>query len=132
MIGKEIVVENHGKDSIWDAIKNALKFTYQSAQGKYDLNSYLEVLGEYTDKEIKEFIAAGYSYGGGEAVFSTKPGDVSIKAVVKMYFLEKETNKHKMKKAERFLEKSMFVDETISELENKGEVAFEINAPEGV
>lgn len=130
MIGKEITVEKRG--GMWDAIKSALKFTYQSAQGKYSLETYLEVLGQYTDDEIREFTSSGHSYGGGELVFSTDKSDVSIKAVLKMYFVETSTGKYKMKKAERYLEKSMFTDEAVDQIENKGEMAFEINAPEGI
>ncbi len=127
MIGQEIPVEKRG--GIWDAIKSALKFTHQSAQGKYSLETYLEVLGEYTDDEIREFIASGHTYGGGEVVFSTEKSDVSIKAVVKMYFVETATGQNKMKKAERLLEKSMFTDEAVDLIEKKGEIAYQINAP---
>lgn len=130
MIGKEIPVEKRG--GIWDSIKNALKFTYQSAQGRYSLETYLEILGQYTDDEIREYISSGYTYGGGEVVFSTEKQDVSIKAVVKMYFVETKSGQNKMKKAERYLEKSMFTDEAVDQIEKKGEIAFEINAPEGV
>ena len=127
MIGKEIPIDK--KSDIWDNIKKALIFAAQSAQGKYSLETYLEVLGEYTDQEITEFTSNGYLYGGGEVVFSTKKGDPNVKAVVKMYFLETATKKDKLKKAERLLEKKMFTDEAIAEFEKKGEVAFEINAP---
>lgn len=130
MIGKEIPIEK--KVGIWDSIKKALKYTYQSAQGKYSLETYLEVLGQYTDDEIREFISSGHTYGGGEVVFSAGESEVSIKAVVKMYFVEKSTGKNKMKKAERYLEKSMFTDEAIEQIVRKGDIAFEINAPEGV
>lgn len=128
MIGKEINVEK--RSSFWDSIKSALKFTYQSVQGKYSLETYLEVLGQYTDDEIRDFTASGHTYGGGEVVFLTEPSDVSIKAVVKMYFVETSTGQNKMKKAERYLEKTMFTDEAVDQIEKKGEVAFEINAPE--
>ena len=49
-----------------------------------------------------------------------------------MYFLETKSGQNKMKKAERYLEKSMFTDEAVDQIEKKGEIAFEINAPEGV
>ncbi len=128
MIGKEIPVEK--RMGFWDAIKSALKFTHQSAQGKYSLETYIEVLGKYTDDEIREFTSKGHKYSGGEAVFTTSASDVSIKAVVKMYFVDGETGQNMMKKAERFLEKTMFTDEAIDLIEKKGELAFEIKAPE--
>lgn len=130
MIGKEIKVERHG--DIWESIRSALKFAYQSSQGKYSLETYLEVLGEYTDDEIKEFAGKGHSFSGGEVVFSTYKDKDTIKAIIKMYFVETSTGKNKLKKAERDLEKSMFTSEAISTMESKGEIAYEINSPEGV
>lgn len=132
MIGKEMAIEGERRDGFWETIKKALKFASQSSQGKYSLETYLEVLGEYTDQEIIEFIDTENNYGGGEVVFSTSKDDDSIKATVKMVFLEKSTGKIKIKKAERFLEKTMFIDESLDMIEKKGEVAYEILAPEGV
>lgn len=128
MIGKEVKKRN--ESGVWENIKTTLKFTYQSAIGKYSLETYLEVLGEYTDSEIIDFLEKGYTYGGGEVTFLTEKSEDTIKVMVKMYFFERITKKNKLKQAERSLEKNIFTDETIKTLEEKRLVMYEINEPE--
>ena len=112
---------------IWDSIKDALKYLYQSAKGRYSLESYLDVLGQFTDEEINEALDGGDMYGGGEVTFSYTPE--YILATIEMRFFNSDEMKNRTKKAERKLEPKLFTDEAISTIKEKGTLSFEIKAP---
>lgn len=112
---------------IWDSIKDAFRYLYQSAKGKYSLESYLDVLGQFTDGEINEALDAGDMYGGGEVTFSYTPE--YILTSIEMRFFNSDEMKNKTKKAERKLEPKIFTDEAVSMMKEKGTLSFEIKAP---
>ena len=41
-----------GETNVWIELKDAFKYLFQSAKGKYSVESYLEVLSEFTDEQI--------------------------------------------------------------------------------
>ncbi len=117
------------KESFWESLKVALKYAFHSAKGRYNLDSYLEILSRFTDEEINSELDKGFVYDGGEVTFYAQQNKNVFKIVIEMIFYDIENKKKYLKKAERELEKKMFVEETISQLEKNGITTFEIKAP---
>ncbi len=117
------------KTGFWESIKKALKYAFQSAQGKYSLETYLEVMGKFTDDEINQELNKGLKYVGGEVSFYALKSDKDIRAAVELKFFDVDGKKTILKKAERRLEKSIFVDEALDYIEEKGILTFEVSAP---
>ena len=84
---------------LWEAIKKALKYIKQSAQGKYSLESYLEILGRFTDSQIDEALDCGEMYGGGEVTWSVSKDEPSFQVDVEMKFYSPSEKKTKTEKA---------------------------------
>ena len=114
--------------TIFSEIKNLFKYMFQSAQGKYSLETYLEVLNEFTDPEIISSEENGLEYIGGEVIFLTSKIQSDILITIKLEFQD-DNGDWKLKKAERRVEKSMFTQETINRLNNNQETKFEIEKP---
>lgn len=123
---KQDVDKDNG--TIFSEIKNLFKYMFQSAQGKYSLETYLEVLNEFTDPEIISSEENGLKYIGGEVVFLTTKSQSDILITIKLEFQD-DNGDWKLKKAERRVEKSMFTQETINRLHNNQETKFEIEKP---
>ena len=110
-------------------LKESLGYLFQSIQGRYSMESYLDILGEFTDEQINIALDSGYIYRGGELTFSTDPDQDVVKASVTMRFYDKDSNKDITKKAERQLKKKTFTSEAIKYLEDNTEVTYEIKPP---
>lgn len=115
--------------NVWIEIKDAFKYLFQSAKGKYSLEAYLEVLSEFTDGEINTALDNGEIYGGGEVTFLSAVNSNALSVTVEMRFYSDKEKKTKKRKAERDLERKMFTDEALRLLDRNGETTFEIKAP---
>ena len=111
---------------------DAFKYLFQSAKGKYSINSYLEVLSEFTDGEINAALDNGEVYGGGEVTFLSIMNSDTLKVSIEMRFYDDSVKKTKTRKAERKLERKMFTSEALSLFDKNGETTFEIKPPRRV
>lgn len=117
------------KNGIWEELKDAFRYLFQSAKGKYSLESYLEALGEFTDEEINRELDDGEHYGGGEVTFSSIRNKDYIKIVIEMRFSNERDMKIKTKRAEREVERRSFTDSALKIFDENGETTFEIKPP---
>lgn len=120
---------NEMKINLFEELKGAFKYLFQSARGKYSLETYLEILSEFTDDEINTALDNGDTYAGGEAVFYSIVNSDTIHATVEMRFYNENDLKVRTKKAERDLERKIFTDEALATIDRNGETAFEIKVP---
>ncbi len=111
-------------------LKEDLQYLIQSALGKYSLETYLEVLGGFTDGEIRDRVRDGLIYRGGEASFTARRGEWEVIVSVALHFQDQEGEWSQVK-AERSLRRSMFTGETLRRLEDAESVSFAVHAPEG-
>ena len=117
-------MKNDQQKSAWNKLWDAIKYFMESKRGKYTLDTYLDIVGEYTDRQIKAAEETGLRYVGGTCkVTSLTDKDVFV-FEIKMYF-EDLKGKNVLKEAKRSLPKNRFVSETSRIVED--EVSFEIN-----
>ena len=108
---------------------NSIKYMFQSAKGKYSLESYLEVIGEFTDDTIVEAEKEGLNFFGGEcSIKSNILNNEEVSIAVNMQF-RSDTGEWKKKEATRFIEKSIFTDEAIKQIGGNEGLTFAINPP---
>lgn len=118
----EITREN----SIWGELWDSIKFYKESKKGKYSLDTYLDIVGKYTDRQIKEAEEKGLLYLGGECQITNSCETNTFDFEVKMFFVDNEGKKI-VKEAKRNLPKAKFVTETDREVGEK--IKFEIQRP---
>lgn len=118
---------NDMKASAVRELFDSIKFFWESKRGKYSLDTYLDIIGEYTDRLIKESEEKEkLSFSGGECEAYKNTGGDKYTFSIKMYF-ESPSGEKIMKEAERSIEKSRFTSDTEGKLENKK--IFEITGP---
>lgn len=115
------------KKLVLDELINSFKFYRESKKGKYSLDTYLEIVGEYTDRLILQCEKEGLMYVGGTCTVENNSVESTFDFKVKMYFESAEGN-NILKEATRSLKKERFTSETENEVSQ--EVIFEINRPE--
>ena len=98
----------------------------KSKSGKYSLDTYLDIVGEYTDGQIKLAESEGLTYLGGECQITNWYETKTYDFEVKMFFEDSKGEKI-IKKAKRNLHKDKFVSETDREIGKK--IRFEIQRP---
>lgn len=118
-------------DALGGGLREDFRYLLESAMGKYTLETYLEVLGMFTDGEIRSGLERGLLYRGGEAVFALEQGGNAVSAAMCLHFQDRE-GEWVRRSAERRLKKSRFTTETLRQLEEAGELRFEIQPPEEV
>lgn len=128
-LSKKTVMEEIREPSSSEELKQAIRYLFQSIKGKCSLESYLEMLGDYTDKEIRDQLQCGSIYRGGEVTFVTSPEHEEIQATFVLEFQDAAGGWRK-KEAKRMLQKSMFTSESVRRLEIAGELSFGIQAPD--
>ena len=116
------VQETSGWSELWDSIK----FCKESKSGKYSLDTYLDIVGEYTDGQIKLAESEGLTYLGGECQITNSYETKTYDFEVKMFFEDSKGEKI-IKEAKRNLSKDKFVSETDREIGKK--IRFEIQRP---
>ena len=108
---------------LWDSIK----FWHESKRGKYGLETYLNILSEFTDRLIKEAEQSGLTYVGGECQIVNIQAEKLYDFHIKMYFQDK-YGEQILKEARRKLPKDRFTSET-EQMIGAGQ-RFEIRRPE--
>ena len=109
--------------------KSAIKYFFQSVKGRYSIDSYLEIMSEFTDGEINAALDNGEVYGGGEVTFWSVSNSDTLDVTVEMRFYDDKEKKIKTRKAERKLQRKLFTDDALKVFDNNGQTTFEIKAP---
>ncbi len=110
--------ENSAFNELW----NSIKYAIESKKGKFNLDTYLDIVGEYADGLIKKSEEnEQLTYQGGYCEVS--PLEKHYRFKVKMYFKSTD-GKDVLKKASREIKKSKFTSETAQALtsNNKYEI----------
>lgn len=119
-------MEKVQENSVWSELWDSIKFCKESKSGKYSLDTYLDIVGEYTDRQIKMAESEGLTYLGGECQITNSHETKAFDFEVKMYFEDIKSEKI-VKEAKRSLPKERFVSETDREVGEK--IRFEIHRP---
>lgn len=115
------------ENSIWSDLWDAIKFCKESKSGKYSLDTYLDIIGEYTDRQINAAETEGLTYLGGECQITNLFEANVYDFEVKMFFKD-DNGENIEKSAKRSLPKDKFVSETDREIGEK--IKFEIQRPD--
>jgi len=118
-------MEDTRKNSIWSELWNSIKYCKESKSGKYSLDTYLDILGEYTDRQIIEAEEGGLTYLGGECQVINS-SDNTYEFSIQMFFSD-DSGEKIIKDAKRNLPKNKFVSETKQAVGKK--IKFEIQRP---
>lgn len=119
-------MEKIQENSVWSELWDSIKFCKESKRGKYSLDTYLDIIGEYTDRQIKSAEAEGLKYLGGECQITNSYDTNKYEFEVKMYFEDRNGEKM-IREAKRNLPKDRFVSETDRKVGEK--IKFEIQRP---
>lgn len=119
-------MEKEQKSSVWIELMDSIKFCRESKRGKYSLDTYLDIVEEYTDGQIKSAEIEGLTYIGGECQIINSYEMKTYDFEVKMYFEDSKGEKI-VKEAKRSLPKDKFVSETDRKVGEK--VRYEIQSP---
>ena len=114
------------ENSIWNELWTSIKFYKESKNGKYSLDTYLDIMEKYTDRQIVEAEENGLTYLGGECKIINSYDTNTYDFEVYMYFLDSK-GKRIEKEAKRKLSKNKFVSETDCKVGEK--IRFEIQKP---
>ena len=114
-------------DSMFRELIQAIQYCFDSKKGRYSLETYLEIVGEYTDRTIISAEKEGMRYLGGECEVKLGKNEI-IDFEVEMFF-ENRKGQSQRKVANRELPFDKFTRETISTLE-AGMLKFNIEKPE--
>ncbi|GFP76644.1 hypothetical protein [Clostridium fungisolvens] len=107
---------------------NSIKFCIDSKKGKYSLDTYLDIVGEYADRQIIAAENEGLEYSGGECIVKKSDTDSSLlEFSIELYF-ENQQGESIKKEAKRNLPLSKFVGETASVIGNET-LKFNIQKP---
>jgi hypothetical protein len=119
-------MEKDKEPSIWSELWDSIKFCKESKSGKYSLDTYLDIVGEYTDRQIESASDEGLTYLGGECQITNSTETNTYDFAIQMFF--EDSNGEKVSKtAKRNLPKERFVSEMDREVGNK--IKFEIQKP---
>lgn len=114
------------KKSVLYELISSFKFYRESKKGKYSLATYLDIVGEYTDRMILQCEKEKYTFLGGNCKVINNTIEDTYDFRINVYF-ENRDGKKVMKEATRQIQKSRFTSETEKELQT--EKIFEINRP---
>lgn len=115
------------EDSVWSELLNSIKYLKESKKGKYSLDTYLDIIGEYSDRQIKEAEENGLKYMGGECQIINSHDTDTYDYIIQMFFLDSKGEKI-VKEAKRKMPKDKFVSETDDKVGEK--IKFEIQKPD--
>lgn len=119
-------MKNMQETSVWRELWDSIKFCKESKSGKYSIDTYLDIVGEYTDRKIKASEENGLKYIGGECQIINSYGTKTYDFEVQMFF-EDSKGKKIVKEAKRSLSKDKFLSETDGKVGKK--IKFEIQRP---
>lgn len=108
----------------------SIGYMFQSMKGRFTIESYLELISEFTDETIVHSRNEGLIYIGGECKikFNEELKD-KITIIIEMQFKTRD-GKWKQKRAQREIDQNKFVSQVIDEIKEKKELKYEINEPE--
>lgn len=118
--------ESH-ENSVWSELLYSIKYFRESKKGKYSLDTYLDIVGEYTDRQIKKAEEKGFKYLGGECQITNSYDTNTYDYAVQMFFLDSKGEKI-VKEAKRNIPKDKFVSETDGKVGER--IKFEIQRPD--
>uniref|UniRef100_UPI003FF04BFC hypothetical protein n=1 Tax=Gemmiger formicilis TaxID=745368 RepID=UPI003FF04BFC len=101
-----------------------------SVMGKYSFKTYLGVMSDFVDEEIRQGIAQGLHYTGGHVFFEDNNTNNTCNVKVELFFSQQGCDKYAVKSAERELPKEMFIHKDIALLEKNGRIEFNVEKPE--
>lgn len=111
---------------LWEQILYLL----DSAMGKYSFETYLGVMSDFVDEEIRQGLAQGLHYTGGHVFFENNNTNNTCNVKVELFFSQPRCDKYTVKSAERELPKEKFIHKDISLLEKNGRIEFNVEKPE--
>lgn len=117
-----------GNKSVWKEFLESVQFCIDSKKGKYSLEMYLEIIGEYTDRLIIQAEETGMHYSGGECVVKRNAEREVYEFSIHVYFIDGEGETVE-KKAFRKISVDRFTKETVSQI-GTNEIKFNIEKPE--
>ena len=116
------------ENSALGELLDSIKYMIESKKGKYSLDTYLDIIGEFTDKLILEAEnKEKLTYKGGECHVSPDQESGAFNFLVTLYFHDQD-GKQIIKEAKRSLAMSKFTSETVTEIGD--EKNYEISRPE--
>lgn len=111
--------------SLFSELFDAIVFCLDSKAKKFSLDTYLDIIGKYTDKLIVGEEKNGNSFVSGKCRAELENDGIMF--TVCMFFVD-QNNMSYEKKASRKLPKTRFTHETIAILKN-GPAEFDIDKP---
>lgn len=103
-------------------------YLLDSMAGKYSFTTYLEIMSEFIDEEIRR--ERELRYTGGRVVFSADVDHPDCDIQVELFFIHPESNKYSVKRAQRRIPKSKFIRRDIALLEKQKKLEFNVEKPE--
>ncbi|WP_125141627.1 hypothetical protein [Clostridium transplantifaecale] len=102
---------------------------FQSSQGKYTLEMYINLVGEFTDEVIMASKRKGLSFNEGSCFIRDIGTNKDVFTIfLEMYFIDI-SGKKILEKAEREMEKRKFTYDSIKQIETKRCMEFIIEKP---
>lgn len=105
-------------------------YFWDSMMGRYSFVSYLEIMNDFIDDEIRQTQAQGLRYTGGQVTLSSDATRKDCDITVELYFSQPGSDKYSVKRAARQLPKSKFIRRDIALLEQQQHISFTIEKPE--
>lgn len=115
------------KDSVFQDFWNSIQYYIDSKKGKYSLETYLQIISEYTDELIKDAERKGFLYKGGKCGVWKNDKSEMLEFHIEMYF-ENRDREVIEKEAERQLSIKKFTREAVATIGDKG-LKFNIERP---
>ena len=117
------------QNSLFGDLLKAFRYMTDSKRGKYSLATYLEIIGEYADRQIIGERERGLTYSGGECTVYKDSSQKQYVFSVEMFFVDP-CGPNIKKTACRRLEISRFTKETSDEISSE-KLHFNIEEPKG-
>ncbi len=123
-------MKKNTKTSAFQELINSIHFAVDSKKGKYSLESYLEILGEYTDRVILSAKQEGFSFTGGTcSVFKSKDTTESLIFSIKIFFRDR-NGAQMSKEAQRTFPADKFTRGAVLAISSEA-LIFNIEEPKG-
>lgn len=112
-----------------EKLMSALYELYQSSKGKYNLESYIGLVGEFGDEVIIASKEKGLRFDKGSCLIRDIGKNRGFFTMyLELYFIDP-TGKKILEKAEREMEKSRFTSESVKQIEGKRYLEYSIEEP---
>lgn len=122
-------VEKKDIKGAFDEFIKALKFRNDSKQGKFSIDTYLDMLGDYTDKLIIDTKKEGLVYSNGKCTVTQNELKDSLIFHVELFFTQKDKEEMILKELSVNKPKDAFVRETEDYFINEVALVYNIEDP---